>query len=141
MPFPRSIHPGKASPTRYNKQEQESWGISDYREGKEKRVELTKEKAAETVDEGRKALVGGDARRHARDLAAPGRHLAPPFARLLHRQSRLASRLLLASRRRELTVGFEPKGGRRGLELYVWVGLRNPTDMFPFLRVESKRTL
>jgi hypothetical protein len=62
----------------------------------------------------------------------------PLLARLLRRQPRLASRLLLAARRRGLAVGFEPEGGRWGLELYVWVGLRNPTDdVFIPNRVET----
>jgi hypothetical protein len=93
MPFHRSIHPGKASPTRYNKQEHggKQEQVPDSREGKD--AELTGEKAAETVDEERKALAGGDARRHAvtsRPQAATSRRRLL-FSCAASRASRLAS--------------------------------------------------
>jgi hypothetical protein len=169
-----ATNPGKASPTRHNKQEQELWGsehqidnrssttpprkiksrpcrdtvwistpdhwqpqeLPDSREVKEKRAKFTGEKPAETVDEGREVLAGGDARRHA---VTSRRQAATSRRRLLaSRAASCASCPAASSCRVVAAVGFEPEGPRRGSELYCWYGLRNAVGVVSFPgRVET----
>jgi hypothetical protein len=82
--------------------------LPDSREGKEKRVELTGEKTAETGDEGRGGVLAG---------TPPGRHLARSRRRLLASRAASGASRLIFSSHRAVTVGFEPEGARRGLEL------------------------
>jgi hypothetical protein len=63
------------------------------------------------------------------DLAAPGRHLALPLPSAP--QVPACHVHLLASHRLE-SVGFEPEGATRGLELCVRVGLRNVATVVSF---------